>query len=88
MGLPLEVVLEQVELLGTEVVPVLRREMENLRSPGVPDAPTHESLVRAKYGEATPRQPRPNANRGDNLTGTAPYQDTDPDLAAEYPLAA
>jgi len=88
MGLPLEVVLEQVELLGTEVVPVLRREMENLRSPGVPDAPTHESLVRAKYGEATPRQPRPNANRGDNLTGTSPYQDTDPDLAAEYPLAA
>ena len=88
MGLPLEVVLEQVELLGTEVVPVLRREMETRRAPGVPDAPTHESLVTAKYGERAPRQPRPNANRGDNLTATAPYQDSDPALATEYPVAA
>ena len=54
MGLPLEVALEQVELLGTEVVPVLRREMETRRAPGVPDAPTHESLVKAKYGEGAP----------------------------------
>ena len=88
MGLPLEVALEQVELLGTEVVPVLRREMESRRAPGVPDAPTHESLVSAKYGERASRQPTPNANRGDNLTGTSPYQDTDPELAAEYPVAA
>ena len=88
MGLPLEVVLEQVELLATKVVPVLRREMEARRAPGASDAPTHESLVKAKYGGGAPRQPRPNANRGDNLTGTSPYQDTDPDLAAEYPVAA
>jgi putative FMN-dependent luciferase-like monooxygenase len=88
MGLPLEVVLDQVELLGTEVVPVLRREMETRKAPGVADAPTHESLVKAKYGGGTPRQPRPNANRGDNLTGTTPYQDSDPDLATEYPVAA
>ena len=88
MGLPLETVLEQVELLGSEVVPVLRREMEARRAPGVPDAPTHASLVRAKYGESEPRQPRPNANRGDNLTGASPYQDTAADLAAEYPLVA
>ncbi len=33
MGLPLEMALEQVELLGTEVVPVLRREMEARRPP-------------------------------------------------------
>src|SRR3954452_24249800 len=45
VGLPLEVVLEQVELLGTEVVPVLRKEMAARRAPGVPDAPTHASLV-------------------------------------------
>ena len=51
-GLPLEVALEQVELLGTEVVPALRREMEARRAPGVPDAPTHASLVKAKYGDA------------------------------------
>ena len=88
MGLPLEEVLEQVELLGTEVVPVLRREMDSRRAPGVPDAPTHASLVQAKYGEGAPHQARPNANRGDNLTGTSPYQDGDPDLAAEYPVAA
>ena len=88
MGLPLEVVLEQVELLGTEVVPVLRREMETRRASGVPEAPTHDSLVKAKYRDGAPRQPRPNANRGDNLTGTSPYQDADPDLVAEYPIAA
>ena len=62
--------------------------MEARRAPGVPDAPTHASLVRAKYGDGEPRQPRPNANRGDNLTGASPYQDTAADLAAEYPLVA
>ncbi|RLP68556.1 LLM class flavin-dependent oxidoreductase [Mycetocola reblochoni] len=76
-GLPLETVLEQVELLGTEVVRVLRRETESRRAPGVPEAPTHASLVRARYGDAQPRQPRPNANRGDNVTGGSPYQDSD-----------
>jgi putative FMN-dependent luciferase-like monooxygenase len=86
-GLPLEMVLEQVELLGQEVVPVLRREMASRRAPGVPDAPTHASLVRAKYGNGEPRQPRPNPNRGDNLTGTSPYQDSDPSLVARLPLA-
>jgi putative FMN-dependent luciferase-like monooxygenase len=86
MGLPLEIALEQVELLGTEVVPGLRKEMDSRRAPGVPDAPTHASRVKAKYGDAEPRQPTPNANRGDNLTGVSPYEDTDPGLEAEYPL--
>mgnify|MGYP003294770857 CR=1 FL=1 len=31
------------------------------------------------------RQPRPNANRGDNVTGASPYQDTDPAVSASYP---
>jgi len=87
-ALPLEQALEQVELLGTEVVPVLRKEMESRRRPGVPDAPTHASRVRAKYGDNEPRQPRPNANRGDNLTGASPYQDTDPNVVADLPLVA
>ena len=78
--------LEQVELLGTEVVPALRKEMEARRKPGVPDAPTHDSLLRAKYGDAEARQPRPNPNRGDNLTGTSPYQDSDPEIVADLPL--
>ena len=85
VGLPLEMALEQVELLGTEVVPVLRREMESRRAPEVPDAPTHASLVKAKYGDEEPRQPTPNANRGDNLTGASPYQDVESEVAAEYP---
>ncbi|HJZ35918.1 MAG TPA: CE1758 family FMN-dependent luciferase-like monooxygenase [Solirubrobacterales bacterium] len=76
MGLPLEVALEQVELLGTEVVPTLRREMEARRSPGAADAPTHASLVSERYGDAEPRQARPNPNRGDNLTGPTPYEDS------------
>src|SRR5215216_4746101 len=41
MGLPLETALEQVELLGSEVVPALRKEMKVRRAPGVPEAPTH-----------------------------------------------
>jgi hypothetical protein len=62
--------------------------MEDRRAPGVADAPTHASLVKAKYGDTSPRQPRPNPNRGDNLTGASPYQDTDANLAAEYPVVA
>jgi len=37
--------------------------------------PDHESLVKAKYGDGAARQPRPNPNRGDNLTAGAPYRD-------------
>ncbi len=45
-GLPLKVVLEQIDLLGEEVVPVLRREFDRLRAPGVPsDPPTHSALL-------------------------------------------
>ena len=87
LALPVEVGLEQVELLGTEVVPVLRAELESRRAPSVPDAPTHASLVAAKYGDAAPRQPRPNPNRGDNLSGTSPYQDSDPSVEAHFPAA-
>src|SRR6187431_677695 len=42
-GLPLATVLEQLDILGGEVVPVLRREFAAMRKPGVPDAPTHAS---------------------------------------------
>ncbi|WP_022923656.1 LLM class flavin-dependent oxidoreductase [Serinicoccus marinus] len=45
-GLPQDVVLEQIEILGREVVPVLRREFEARRPAHVPsDPPTHASLV-------------------------------------------
>ncbi|WP_159924236.1 MULTISPECIES: LLM class flavin-dependent oxidoreductase [Nocardia] len=47
-GLPLKTVLEQLDLLGGEVVPVLRKEFAALRPAHVPDAPTHASLVAAR----------------------------------------
>src|ERR1700756_5563017 len=75
-GLPLKKVLDQLDLLGEEVVPVLRQEIAARQDPATPDGPTHASLVQAKYGNAAPRQPRPNANRGDNVTGASPYQDS------------
>ena len=47
-GLPLKTVLEQLDLLGEEVVPVLRREFAALKPAHVPDAPTHASLLAAR----------------------------------------
>ncbi|MGZ4493511.1 MAG: 5,10-methylene tetrahydromethanopterin reductase, partial [Nocardioides sp.] len=48
-GLPLKTVLEQLDLLGEEVVPVLRKEFAARRPAHVPDAPpTHASLLAAK----------------------------------------
>jgi len=84
-GLPLNMVLDQLELLGGEVVPVLRKELAARQQPETPEAPTHASLVKARYGDEAPRQTRPNPNRGDNVTGTSPYQDSDPKVRAIYP---
>jgi len=47
-GLPLTTVLEQLDLLGEEVVPVLRKEFAALKPAHVPDAPTHASLLAAR----------------------------------------
>ncbi|MCW2510857.1 MAG: flavin-dependent oxidoreductase, F420-dependent methylene-tetrahydromethanopterin reductase, partial [Modestobacter sp.] len=49
-GLPLKTVLEQLDILGEEVVPVLRREFAALKPAHVPEAPTHASLVAAAGG--------------------------------------
>jgi putative FMN-dependent luciferase-like monooxygenase len=46
-GLPLKTVLEQLDILGGEVVPVLRKELATNRPEHVPDAPTHASLTAA-----------------------------------------
>lgn len=43
-GLPLKTVLEQIEILGEEVVPVLRKEFAIGRPSDVPDAPVHPRL--------------------------------------------
>jgi len=47
-GLPLPMVLDQIEILGREVVPALRAEFERRRPDHVPsDPPTHAALVAA-----------------------------------------
>jgi putative FMN-dependent luciferase-like monooxygenase len=53
-GLPLKTVLEQLDLLGEEVIPVLRKEFQVGRPDHVPDAPTHESLVAAAKSPPNP----------------------------------
>lgn len=70
-GLPLKTVLEQVELLGAEVVPVLRREFAARRAPGVPDAPTHAAR-RAALGTGEPAEGRAAVDR---WTGTRAEED-------------
>jgi len=45
-GLPLKTVLEQLDILGEEVVPVLRKEMDALRPAHVPEAPVHPAVAR------------------------------------------
>ena len=44
-GLPLQTVLEQIEILGADIVPALRAENARHRPPDVPDAPTHASML-------------------------------------------
>lgn len=47
-GLPLKVVLEQLDILGGEVVPALRKEFAKDRPAQVPDGPTHAARVAAR----------------------------------------
>jgi alkanesulfonate monooxygenase SsuD/methylene tetrahydromethanopterin reductase-like flavin-dependent oxidoreductase (luciferase family) len=50
-GLPLTTVMEQIEMLGAEVVPVLRKEFDSMRPAHVPDGPTHASLLAARRNQ-------------------------------------
>jgi putative FMN-dependent luciferase-like monooxygenase len=73
-GLPLKTVLEQLDLLGGEVVPVLRKELAARRPAHVPEAPTHASLVAARMaaGIAAPDEVSP---AGDRWTGRTAEHD-------------
>jgi hypothetical protein len=53
-GVPLKAALEQIDMLGEEVVPVLREEFAKNRPAEVPDAPTHASLLAARDTERAP----------------------------------
>ncbi len=85
-GIPEKTVLDQLDILGEEVLPVLRAETKRSAAEGTPPAPTHASLVEKKYGDRPARAPKPNPNRGDNVTGTSPYQDSDPSTPANLPF--
>ncbi|MFF1678088.1 LLM class flavin-dependent oxidoreductase [Streptomyces sp. NPDC058256] len=52
MGVPLKTVLEQLDMLGEEVVPVLRKEFARNRPANVPDGPTHVALREARDDRA------------------------------------
>ncbi|WP_248966136.1 LLM class flavin-dependent oxidoreductase [Sphaerisporangium perillae] len=52
-GLPLKTVLEQLDILGEEVVPVLRKEFASGRPSQVPDGPAHAALVARRDAEAS-----------------------------------
>jgi putative FMN-dependent luciferase-like monooxygenase len=47
-GLPRSVVMEQLDMLGELVIPVLRREFAALRPPNIPDAPIHPRVAAAR----------------------------------------
>ncbi|WP_163505861.1 LLM class flavin-dependent oxidoreductase [Fodinicola acaciae] len=49
-GLPLKTVLEQIDILGEEIVPVLRKELDSRRPAHVPDGPTHDARVAGDSG--------------------------------------
>lgn len=68
-GLPHRTVMEQLEILGTEVVPVLRRELDARRPADVPGAPTHASLVAKAEAERGEHDASYRFETGDNWTG-------------------
>jgi len=49
-GMPITTVLEQLDILGDQVIPVLRREFDALRPAGVPDGPTFTARKAALAG--------------------------------------
>ncbi|MGB8022332.1 MAG: LLM class flavin-dependent oxidoreductase [Candidatus Nanopelagicales bacterium] len=70
-GLPLKTVLEQLDLLGEKVLPVLRREFAALKPAHVPDGPTHRARV-AQHGAT---QESPTGPAVDGWTGTRAEDD-------------
>lgn len=71
-GLPQKTVLEQLDILGEEVIPVLRKEFAALKPPHVPEAPTHAGRV-AALGQRKAAQPaEPSVDR---WTGTRAEDD-------------
>ena len=66
--------LEQLDLLGEDVVPVLRREFAALRPAHVPDAPTHAARLAAARAGGT-AEVRGEGHRVDRWTGSRAEDD-------------
>lgn len=74
-GLPLKTVFEQLDILGGEVVPALRKEMESDRPAGVPsDPPSHAERVAAARAAGT--VPEQTVAASDRWTGRTAEDDT------------
>ncbi|MER8000803.1 LLM class flavin-dependent oxidoreductase [Streptomyces sp. NPDC095613] len=76
-GLPLKTVLEQLDLLGEEVVPVLRKEFAALRPAGVPDGPVHPAAAAGTVGKADA------AGAADSAGAAVPSGESVPSAAKE-----
>jgi putative FMN-dependent luciferase-like monooxygenase len=75
-GLPLKTVLEQLDMLGGEVVPVLRKEMEAVRPAHVPaNPPSHADRVAAARAAGT-QAPEHVGGAEDRWTGRTAEDDT------------
>ena len=61
-GLPLNVVLEQMDILGEQVVPVLRKEFAALKPANVPEAPVHPRVAAARAARPAVPDPSPAAS--------------------------
>ena len=71
-GIPLKTVLEQLDMFGTEVLPVLREETRKRRSPLAAEAPTHANrLAHLQSLQMPPADSRPGARtpQPDSVTG-------------------
>ncbi len=87
-GLPLKTVLNQLDLFGSDVLPVLRREFSARRAPGVPEAPLHPR-VRGQHSapwissdDGAPASVRDGARPVDDVTGASFYEQAPTDEAA------
>jgi hypothetical protein len=86
MGLPLETALEQVELLAPRLCPSYARRWRRAVSRACLTRRPTPLGAEVRRRRAPPAYAEP--NRGDNLTGTSPYQDSDPDAVADLPLGS
>jgi putative FMN-dependent luciferase-like monooxygenase len=70
-GLPLKTVLEQMDILGEQVVPVLRKEFAALKPAHVPEAPVHPRVAAARGAVASAALEPPALEPASGAAGSA-----------------